>query len=49
MVVTITPALDMQIKLNGSNQSIVKIINKQKTKIRYASTMSKSTASATPG
>ena len=47
MVATVTTASDMQITLNGSNQSIIKLTNKQKTTIRYSSTRRKYTDSAT--
>ena len=44
MVVTVTPALAMQIMLNVSKQFIVKLSNKQKTMVRDASTGSKPTS-----
>ena len=48
MVVTVTPALSMKITLNGYNQFIIKLTNKQRTMISDTSTSSKSTTSATP-
>ena len=48
IVVTMTPALAMQITLNGSNPFITKLINKQKKMVIDAITDRKSTTSATP-
>ena len=49
MVMTVTPALAMQITLNVSNQSIKKIVYEQKRDISNASTRRKYITSTTPG
>ena len=52
IVVTVAPALSMEITLNGSNQFITKLIYEQKITISDASTRSKSTTTqhlARPG